>query len=60
MRRSVNQLYVTIGTVAAALLGLSYVVIAINASAVLGAEATAMRHLTGQALQNYVTIGKGG
>ncbi len=50
------QFYTTIGTVAAALLGLLFVVVAANASTVLGPEATVLRRLTEQAFQNYLAV----
>jgi len=51
-----TQFYTTIGTAAAALLGLLFVVVSINASAALGPEESVPRPLTEQAFQNYLTV----
>lgn len=48
-----TQFYATIGTAAAALLGLLFVVVSINVSVALGPTA---RPLTEQAFQNYLTV----
>lgn len=50
------EFYATTGTVAAALLGLLFVVVSTNASTVLGPEATILRRLTEQAFQNYLAV----
>lgn len=51
-----TQFYATIGTVAAALLGLLLVVVSTNPSAILGPKATVLRRLTEQAFQNYLAV----
>ncbi len=50
------QFYATIGTAAAALLGLLFVVVSINVSVALGPEEVVARPLTEQAFQNYLTV----
>jgi hypothetical protein len=51
-----TQFYATIGTAAAALLGLLFVVVSINISVALGPEESVARPLTEQAFQNYLTV----
>ena len=51
-----TQFYATIGTAAAALLGLLFVVVSLNVSVVLGEDETPARRLTEQAFQNYLTV----
>lgn len=51
-----TQFYATIGTVAAALLGLLLVVVSTNPSAILGPKSTVLRRLTEQAFQNYLAV----
>jgi hypothetical protein len=51
-----TQFYATIGTAAAALLGLLFVVVSINVSVALGPEESVARPLTEQAFQNYLTV----
>jgi hypothetical protein len=51
-----TQFYATIGTAAAALLGLLFVVVSINVSAALGPEEAVSRRLTEQAFQNYLAV----
>lgn len=50
------QFYTTIGTAAAALLGLLFVVVSINVSVALGAGDAVSRRLTEQAFQNYLAV----
>jgi cytochrome c biogenesis factor len=50
------QFYATIGTAAATLLGLLFVVVSINVSAALGPEEAVSRRLTEQAFQNYLAV----
>lgn len=50
------QFYATIGTAAAALLGLLFVVVSINVSVALDPKDVVARPLTEQAFQNYVTV----
>jgi hypothetical protein len=54
--QSWTQFYATIGTVAAALLGLLFVVVSINVSVTLGSEDPVSRRLTEQAFQNYLAV----
>jgi hypothetical protein len=51
-----TQFYATIGTAAAALLGLLFVVVSINVSVALGSEEPVARPLAEQAFQNYLTV----
>jgi hypothetical protein len=51
-----TQFYATVGTAAAALLGLLFVVVSINVSVALGPEESVARPLTEQAFQNYLTV----
>jgi len=51
-----TQFYAAIGTAAAALLGLLFVVVSINVSVTLGPEAAVSRRLTEQAFQNYLAV----
>jgi hypothetical protein len=51
-----TQFYATIGTAAAALLGLLFVVVSINVSVALGSEQVVARRLTEQAFQNYLAV----
>ncbi|MDR3375469.1 MAG: hypothetical protein P4L98_17220 [Ancalomicrobiaceae bacterium] len=48
--------YGTLGTAAAALLGLLFVVVSINAGSALGPSAGASRRLADQAFQNYIAV----
>lgn len=51
-----TQFYAAIGTAAAALLGLLFVVVSINVSVALGPEEAVSRRLTEQAFQNYLAV----
>jgi len=51
-----TQFNATIGTAAAALLGLLFVVVSINVSVALGPEAAVSRRLAEQAFQNYLAV----
>jgi hypothetical protein len=51
-----SQFYATIGPASAALLGLLFVAVSINASAALGPDEAASRRLTEQAFQNYLAV----
>ncbi len=51
-----SQFYATIAASSAALLGLLFVVVSINAPAALGAHAILSRRLTEQAFQNYLAV----
>jgi len=51
-----TQFYATVGTAAAALLGLLFVVVSINVSATLGPADAVSRRLTEQAFQNYLAV----
>jgi hypothetical protein len=51
-----SQFYAVVVAASAALLGLLFVVISINAPATLGLEETVSRRLTEQAFQNYLTV----
>lgn len=54
--QSWTQFYATIGTAAAALLGLLFVVVSINVKVALGPEHAVARRLTEQAFQNYLAV----
>lgn len=54
--QSWSQFYATIGAAAAALLGLLFVAVSINAPAALGRDQVASRRLTEQAFQNYLAV----
>ncbi len=51
-----SQFYATIAAASAALLGLLFVAVSINAPAALGANAISSRRLTEQAFQNYLAV----
>jgi hypothetical protein len=51
-----SQFYATIGAASAALLGLLFVAVSINASAALGPDQVASSRLTEQAFQNYLAV----
>ena len=51
-----SQFYTAIAGASAALLGLLFVVVSINAPAALGPEEVVSRRLTEQAFQNYLTV----
>jgi hypothetical protein len=50
-----SQFFATIGTASAALLGLLFVAVSVNAESALGKDAVS-RRLTEQAFQNYLTV----
>jgi hypothetical protein len=51
-----TQFYAAIGSAAAALLGLLFVAVSINASAAVGPDEAVSRRLTEQAFQNYLAV----
>ena len=51
-----SQFYAAIAAASAALLGLLFVVVSINAPAALGPEEAVSRRLTEQAFQNYLAV----
>lgn len=54
--QSWSQFYATIGAASAALLGLLFVAVSINASVALGPDRSTSRRLTEQAFQNYLAV----
>jgi hypothetical protein len=51
-----SQFYATVGAASAALLGLLFVAVSVNASAALGPDQAASSRLTEQAFQNYLAV----